>query len=124
MTQGDGFVLTGPTKKLMEFGRKMTGVYRIKAKIISYGSSESINTLNRRLRWSRRGIVYQHDPRHVDVLVKDLGLEHGNSVQTPVTHDATEKRGARVVESSSASTGHRLHDVCSSVKIEQTERSM
>ena len=36
-------------------------------------------------------MVYQHDPRHVDVLVKDLGLEHGNSVQTPATHDATEE---------------------------------
>ena len=35
--------------------------------------------------------MYQHDPRHVDVLVKDLGLEHGNSVQTPATHDATDE---------------------------------
>ena len=23
-------------------------------------------------------MVSQHDPRHVDVLVKDLGLEHGS----------------------------------------------
>ena len=30
-------------------------------------------------------------PDHVDVLVKDLGLEHGNSVQTPATLDATEE---------------------------------
>ena len=35
--------------------------------------------------------MYQHDPRHVDVLVKDLGLEQGSSVHTPVTHDATEE---------------------------------
>ena len=27
----------------------------------------------------------------VDVLVKDLGLEDGNSVQTPATDDATEE---------------------------------
>ena len=69
----------------------MTGVYPIKAKNISYGSSESIKALNRRLHWRKRGIVYQHDPRHADVLVKDLGLEHGNSVQTPATPDATEE---------------------------------
>ena len=25
-------------------------------------------------------MVYQHDPRHVDELVKDLGLENGNDV--------------------------------------------
>ena len=35
--------------------------------------------------------MYQHDPTHVELLVKDLGLEHGNSVQTPATHDATEE---------------------------------
>ena len=35
--------------------------------------------------------MYQHDPTHVDVLVKDLGLDHGNSVQTPATHDVTEE---------------------------------
>ena len=35
--------------------------------------------------------MYQHDPRHVDVLVKDLGLEHGNSVQTPAAPDVTEE---------------------------------
>ena len=55
------------TKKLIEFVRKMTSVYPIKAKIIGYGSP------------------------NVDVLVKDLGLEHGNSVQTPATPDVTEE---------------------------------
>ena len=37
-------------------------------------------------------IVHQHDPRHVDVFVKDFGLEQGNSVQTSATHDVTERR--------------------------------
>ena len=38
----------------------------------------------------------QQDPKHVDVLVKDLGLEHGNSVQTPAVHDVTdEAQGGR-----------------------------
>ena len=75
----------------MEFERKMTCVYPIKAKITGYGSPKSIKTLNRRLHWGKRGIVYQHNPRHVDVLVKDLGLEHGNSVQTPATPGVTEE---------------------------------
>ena len=91
LTHGDDFVLTGPTEKLMEVERKMTSVYPIKPKIISYGSSKSIKTLNRRLHWGERGIMYQHDPRHVDVLVKDLGLEHGNSVQTPAAPNAMEE---------------------------------
>ena len=91
LTHGDDFVLTGPTKKLVESETKMTSVHPIKAKIIGYGSPKSIKTLNRRLHWGKPGIVYQRDLRHVDVLVKDLGLEHGNSVQTPATPDATEE---------------------------------
>ena len=90
LTHGDDFVLTGPTEKLVEFERKMTSVYPIKAKIISHGSPKNIKTLNR-LHWGNRGIVYQHDPRHVDVLVKDFGLEHRNSVQTPATPDVMEE---------------------------------
>ena len=35
--------------------------------------------------------MYHHDPRHIDVLVKDLGLENGNSVQTPATPEVTEE---------------------------------
>ena len=69
----------------------MKSVYSMKAKIISFGSPKNIKTLNRRLHWTKRGIIYQHDPRRVDVLVKDLGLEHGNSEQTPATPDVMEK---------------------------------
>ena len=36
-----------------------------------------------------RGKVNQHDPRHVDVFMKDLGLGHCNSVQTPAVRDVT-----------------------------------
>ena len=32
-------------------------------------------------------MVCQHDARHVDVLLKDLGLEHDNSVQTQAAHE-------------------------------------
>ena len=64
-------------------------MYPIKATTISHGSPESMKALNRRLHWRKRGIVFQHDPRHVDVLVKELGLERGNSVQTPAAHDLT-----------------------------------
>ena len=97
LTHGDDFVLTGPTKRLMEFKKEMTKVYPTKAKIISFGSSQSIKTLNRRLHWGREGIVYQHDPRHIDVLVKELGLENGNTVQTPAAPTTAEEDESEVL---------------------------
>ena len=60
-------------------------------KTIRLGSPKCIKTLNRKLHWGEEGIVYQHDPRHIDVLVKELGLENCNSVQTPATPDVTEE---------------------------------
>ena len=47
-----------------------------------YQGPESESTLGR-----GRDIVYQHDPPHVDILVEKLGLENGNTVQTPVVDD-------------------------------------
>ena len=70
------------------------------------------------------GMDYQHDPRHADGLVKDLGLEHGNSVQTPATHDATKEEpeplhqvqtkqvqvaGYKIFVLQSKSSGHDTH---------------
>ena len=42
-----------------------------------YQGAESENTLG-------RGMLYQHDLRHVDVPVESLGLDNGNTVQTPI----------------------------------------
>ena len=49
---------------------------KIKKKIIGHETPKSIKKLHRRLHWGK-----QHDRKNVNVLVKDLGLEHGNSVQ-------------------------------------------
>ena len=42
-------------------------------------------------------MLYQHDPRHVDVLVESLGLENGNTVQTPIIDDAKDENPVRLV---------------------------
>ena len=115
LTHGDDFVLTGPTKKLMESERNMTSVYPIKAKIIGYGSPKSIKTLNRRLHWGKRGIVHRHDPRHVDVLVKDLGLEHVCSVQTPATPDVMEEEESEPLSQDRADITFIVNDLCQNV---------
>ena len=40
------------------------------------GSTKSIKALTRRMCWGETGIVYQHDPRHVDVVVESLGFNN------------------------------------------------
>ena len=92
----------GPTKRLTEFENEMKSVYPIKAKIISFGSSKSIKTLNRRLHWGEEGIVYQHDPRHIDVLVKELWLEKRQHCADTSSTKRSRRRKVRAAESDSA----------------------
>ena len=72
-------------------GTLLESVYPIKASVIGAGSTRSINALNRRICWGGTGILKQHDPRHVDVLVESLGLESGNTVQTPYFDDVKDE---------------------------------
>ena len=88
MTHGDDFVVTGPTDRFADL-KYIIAVSPIKTKFISYGSTESIKALNRRLYWRKRGVLYQHHSRHLGVLVKDHGLEHVNSWRTPAIHEVT-----------------------------------
>ena len=41
------------TERRTEFENKLTGVYPVKANIISHGSLESVKALNRRLHWGK-----------------------------------------------------------------------
>ena len=61
------------------------------ASIIDAGSPRSIKPLNRRICSGEAGILYQHDPRHVDVLVESLVLENGTTVQIPRIDDVKDE---------------------------------
>ena len=51
-----------PTFKLIEVKNQLAGVCPVKTQINSHGSAQSIN---RRVRWGKRVVVHQHDPRHL-----------------------------------------------------------
>ena len=84
LTHGDDFVVTGTQGSL-------ESVYPINASIIGAGTTRSMQALNRRICLEETGISYQHDSRHVDVLVESLGLENGNTVQTPMIDDVKDE---------------------------------
>ena len=84
-------MVTGSKSSLWEPKKQMESVYPIKASIIGASSTESINALNRRICWGETMILYQHDPRHLDVLVESLGLENGNTVQTTKIDDVKDE---------------------------------
>ena len=86
LTHGDDFVLTGPTMKLMEFERKTTSVYPVKSEDHRLWVTEEHQNVEQEIALGKA-----RNRVHVDVLVKDLGLDNSNSVQTPATPDVTEE---------------------------------
>ena len=84
-------MVTGTKGSPLELKKQLESVYPINASIIGASSAKSIKALNRRIRWGEIGILYQHDPRHVDVLVESLALENGDAVQTPMVDDVKDE---------------------------------
>ena len=62
--------------------------------------------LNRIVRWTKDGLEYEADPRHVEILVKDLKLEDAKSVVTPGTKEEGHLKEGCEVPLSSDWTSH------------------
>ena len=86
---GDDFAIAGPLASIQWFQTKMKTKYEIKSEILGPEKccSDEIRILGRVLRWTRRGIEYEPDQRHAELMVKELGLEKAKPVKTPGTSD-------------------------------------
>merc|ERR1711884_178687 len=51
------------------------------------GQCNEVRVLNRVLRWTSAGIEYEADPRHVEIILKQLNIESCKAVVTPGTKD-------------------------------------
>ena len=49
---------------------------------------QEIRVLNRTLRWTDKGIEYEPDQRHAEIVIKQMELTHANSVTTPGNTEA------------------------------------
>ena len=95
LTHGDDFVV-GQVRKGVCWSSRSSWRACIQSKRASSGQVRqrvSFKALNRTVCWRERetGILCQHDPRHVDVIVESVGLENGNTVQTPIIDDVKDE---------------------------------
>ena len=89
VVHGDDFTYLGPERELLRMKEKMAEWYEIKLRGIMGDGVEDIKEiviLGRHLRWlaEEDGFVYEADPKHRRILMKDFGLtETSNSVVSP-----------------------------------------
>ena len=55
------------------------------------GHKAEIRVLHRVLTWNSWGIGYEADPRHAEIVVRELGVEQGKAVTTPGSKDDNAK---------------------------------
>ena len=101
LVHGDDFVSVGPRKSAEDFKKQLKARFEIKSQVIgapgseggARASSESGGSqdpcvqegrvLNRVVRWTPEGWEMEPDQRHVDLIIKELGLSEAKPVITP-----------------------------------------
>ena len=87
---GDDYVSTGKTENLQWMEARLEEKYQIKTQLLGpeKNQEKEVRILNRIVTWDQqRGLRYEADPRHVEILIKQLELEEAKEVATPGTKE-------------------------------------
>ena len=89
VVHGDDFNALGVSDdlSLYEDPLKHSFEIKIRGRMGPDGNCDEIKILNRILRLTTKGLTYESDPRHVDLLTSSMGLTIGNAVSTPGTKE-------------------------------------
>ena len=85
MVHGDDLVSAGTDNSLKWMQKIVEAAFEISTTVIGPEATDKkqVKVLNRTITYTGTGIEYEPDPRHAEIIVKDLGLEACNSVVTP-----------------------------------------
>ena len=78
MVHGDDFTILGNNEGLDWLQEQMKRRYTLKVRGRlgpEVNDDKEIRILNRIVHWTEGGIWYEPDPRHVELMLRDLGLE-------------------------------------------------
>ena len=87
MVHGDDFIAVGNNKALLATRRTLLDKYRIKVKVLGEGSDcvREVRALNKVIRRTDEGIELEADPRHAEIVEKELGLADAKPSKVPGT---------------------------------------
>ena len=82
VVHGDDFLSEGPGKNLQEMDKEMGKSSALKIEILGGdpGDVKSLKVLNRQISWKDGEIHWEADPRLVEILTRQLGMEGSSSV--------------------------------------------
>ena len=87
---GDDYVSTGKPNDLKWMQTELEKKYQVKTQVLgpNEGQQKQVKILNRVVTWDgSRGIVYEADPRHTEIVIEQLRLNDAKEVSTPGTRE-------------------------------------
>ena len=87
---GDDYVSTGLPENLNWMKRELEKKYQVKTQVLGPDKEQlqQVKILNRIVSWEgARGLVYEADPRHVEIVVNQQMLQDAKEVNTPGTRE-------------------------------------
>lgn len=90
MLHGDDYISTGMPKELERMKRQTENKCTVKTQLLGPGPGETkqVKIINRIITWDgKQCIIYEVDPRHVEIVVKQLQLNDAKPVTTPGTKE-------------------------------------
>ena len=98
---GDDFLAAGEESALKQFKEQLAKKWKIKHTHIGEAEhlGKHMRVLNRIVRiHPRRGITIEPDPRHAEILIRDLEGDSGRLVTTPMTKDSIKESVESITE--------------------------
>ena len=96
---GDDFTVIGPMKSLEWLQKGLEQAWEIKSEFLgprTEGCVEEMRVLNRVLRWTSKGLEYEPDQRHADLIIEQAGVSNCKPVSTPCCSDAEYDENKRI----------------------------
>jgi hypothetical protein len=92
MVHGDDFVGVGRPEELTKLKSTLENKYKLKVETLSGDKSDAqeVRILNKVIRWTPGGVELEADPRHAELVVRELGLEKASASKVPGTKPSRE----------------------------------
>ena len=93
MVHGDDFVAIGDDAGLADARNVLEDCYKLKVEMLGNGAGQvkEVRILNNIVRLTSSGIEMEADPRHSELVIRELGLEASKAMGTPGTKEGKRK---------------------------------
>ena len=82
VVHGDDFLTEGPADILTKMNIALEHKFQVNTEIIGpfAGQQLEARVLNRVIRWEETGITWEPDPRHVEIMIEQMGLKEAKQL--------------------------------------------